>query len=327
MAPFAGKSVLITGGAGFLGSNLAHELARQGARIGILDTLDPRYGGNLFNLTGIPADVTVGDIRDADLLEKILPGTDYIFNFAAQVSYIDSANIPFEDLDVNCRGHLVLLEACRRHCPQVKIVFSSSRMVLGKILFDPMSEKHPTLPLSLYGIHKLTAEKYHLMYTRTHGIKTVVLRITNPYGIRQQIKHSKYSLPGWFLRQAMEDKTIGIFGDGEQLRDYIYVSDIVDAILSVASADGTSGELYNCGTGRSSKFKDMIETIIRVVGKGRVEYKPWPKDYERIETGDFNVDTAKIRQATGWSPKVSLEEGVRRMYEYYREHWARYVEA
>ena len=321
------KRVLITGGAGFLGSNLAQALVPLGAEVTILDSMGPLYGGNLFNLYGIQDRVKIvtGDIRDAALVEDLIIGKDIIFNFAAQVSYIDSSKMPFEDLDVNCGGHLTVLEACRKRNPGAKVIFSSSRMVLGKILEDPMTESHPTNPLSLYGIHKLTAEKYHLMYYKDYGTPVVVLRVTNPYGIRQQIKHSKYSIPGWFMRLAMENKPLRVFGDGAQIRDYIYVSDMVDAFLGVGASPEAVGEVYNCGSGVSTRFKDMVECIVDVVGSGSLEYVSWPESYERVETGDFRTDIAKLSSAIDWHPSVSLREGVERMAAYYRANLNQYL--
>jgi UDP-glucose 4-epimerase len=327
LSEYAGKRVLITGGLGFLGSNVAHKLVPLGADVTVLDTLDPRYGGNRYNIEP-HADrvrVVIGDVRDQALVEPLIERADVIFHFAAQVSYIDSLTIPFEDLDVDCRGQLVLLEACRKLNRRAKIVFSSSRMVLGRIIEDPMTEHHPTNPLSLYGTHKLTAEKYHQIYAKEFGIRSAIIRITNPYGHRQQIKHSKYSVPGWFMRLAMERKPISIFGDGKQLRDYIYVDDLVEAAVRLPLFDSTDGQIFNCGSGDSTEFREMVEAVVEAVGTGSVAYVPWPKDYEKIETGDFRTDISKLSQAIGWRPQVTLREGMRRMVAYYRAHFDHYV--
>jgi UDP-glucose 4-epimerase len=316
---YRGRRVLITGGLGFIGSNIAQKLARYGATTTIVDSLHPLYGGNLANIAEIrdAVRVQVGDYRDRALMTPLVRDADILFSLAGQVSYIDSARMPFEDLDVNCRGTLQLLELGRELNPEVRVVFASSRLVLGKLLSQPVREDHPAEPLSLYGVHKLAAEKYHRIYATAYGIKTVILRITNPYGERQQLKHSKYSLPGWFMRLALEGKRITIFGDGSQLRDYVYATDLADAFLAVGLADTPPGELFNCGFGRSVPFREMAETVVRVVGKGTIEYAPWPPDYERVETGDLNVDVTKLRRATGWTPSIALEEGIQRMYRYF----------
>ncbi|HSX25302.1 MAG TPA: NAD-dependent epimerase/dehydratase family protein, partial [Candidatus Andersenbacteria bacterium] len=232
---FNGKEVLITGGAGFLGSSLACALVDLGARVTILDAMLPLYGGNMFNLESIREKIQFieGDIRDEKIVQEVVKGKDIIYNFAAQVSYIDSKEQPFLDLDINGKGHLNVIEAVRQFAPQARILFSSSRMVYGKILTTPVAETHPTDPLSLYGIHKLLGEKYYRYYTHTFGLDTVSVRIPNPYGPRQQMKHNKYSIVGWFVRQAMEGKKITIFGDGSQERDYLYIDDIVDAFIEL----------------------------------------------------------------------------------------------
>ncbi|MFQ5964758.1 MAG: NAD-dependent epimerase/dehydratase family protein [Candidatus Scalinduaceae bacterium] len=318
---FKDKKILITGGLGFLGSNIAHQLVEYGANVTLLDALLPLYGGNRFNIHGIEdkVEVIIGDIRDFRLIEKTVEGKDIIYNLAGQVSYTDSIEIPFEDIDINCKGHMIVLDACRHRNPHATIVFSSSRMVLGKILYTPVDEKHPTEPLSIYGIHKLTGEKYYLAYHKTYGLKTVILRITNPYGIRQQMKHDKYSLVGWFLRQAMERKTIQIFGDGKQLRDYIYVEDIINAFLTASISDKAVGNIYNAGFGKSHQFSDMVKTVLKVVGQGKLEYVPWPENYEKIETGSFKMSLEKAKSDLGWSPKIELEDGIKKMYEFYKK--------
>ncbi len=316
---YRGQRVLITGGLGFIGSNIAHRLVPYGVKVILVDALLPLYGGNRANVAEIQDRLTihVGDYRDVSLMKPLIREVDLIIHLAAQVSYIDSSSIPFDDLDLNCRGTLQLLEWCRELNPNVRVLFASSRLVLGKIVTQPVREDHPTEPLSLYGVHKLAAEKYHRLYASVYGIKTAVLRITNPYGERQQLKHSRYSLPGWFMRLALEGKPIRIFGDGRQLRDYVYATDLADAFLAAGLAASSPCELFNCGSGRSVPFREMAETIVRVLKKGTIEYVPWPADYERVETGDISLDISKLNRMTGWSPTVLLEEGVERMCRYF----------
>lgn len=316
---------LVTGGAGFIGSNLAHALAARGDEVTVLDAMLPLYGGNEFNLEGIRGKVEFvkGDIRDKELIDEQIKDKDLIFNFAAQVSYIDSKTEPFLDLEINGRGHLNVLEAMREHNPKAKVLFSSSRLVYGKILQTPVAEEHPTNPLSVYGIHKLLGEKYYRYYADTFGLETVSVRIPNPYGPRQQMKHSKYSIVGWFVRQAMEGKEIEIFGDGKQARDYMYVDDIVSAFLALAEK-GKTGEVYNIGTHERVQFVDMVDAVLAAVGKGSKKHVPWPKRYEKNETGDYIADTSKIERLSGWQAKVPLQEGIQRMVEYYKEHGRQY---
>ena len=323
---YSGKKVLITGGLGFIGSNIAHALVPFGARVTVLDALLPQYGGNPFNVRDIRDQIRIvqGDIRDPNVLAKEMPDTAVVFNLAAQVSYLDSLIEPFLDVDINCVGQVHVLEAVRKYAPRAKVCFASSRFVYGKILTSPVDESHPTQPLSLYGVHKLAAEKYHRIYYDRYGIRTTTIRIPNPYGPRQQMKHAKYSIVGWFIRQAMENNTINIFGDGEQERDYLYVDDIVDAFLRVGATDRTDGEVYNIGSPERVRFVDMVDEVLRTVGKGAKEYVPWPKDYESNETGSYRADTRKISAAVGWNAGPSLAEVIRRTVAYYqrfRQHY------
>lgn len=322
---FENKNILITGGAGFLGSSLAKALVPLGAQVTILDAMFPLYGGNAFNLETIKdkIDFIRGDIRDKALMDKIVVGKDIIYNFAAQVSYIDSKEDPFTDLDFNGKGHLTVLESVREYAPQARILFSSSRMVYGKILTTPVAETHPTEPLSLYGIHKLLAEKYYHYYNHTFGLDTVSVRIPNPYGPGQQMKHNKYSIVGWFVRQAMEGEEITIFGDGSQERDYLYIDDIVDAFIEL-TMQGVSGEVYNIGTQERITFGGMVDAILTEVGSGSKRYIPWPENYEKNETGNYVADTTKIEQITHWRPSVTLADGIARMVAYYKENKAEY---
>lgn len=326
---FAKKNVLITGGLGFLGSSLARRLLSLGANVTLIDSLTPLYGGNLFNVSGIEdkIQIIINDVRNIEIIKPLIEKSDIIYHLAAQVSYIDSLNLPYEDLDLNAKATLNILEVCRKYNPRVKLLFSSSRMIYGKVEEPLVRETSPTNPLSLYGIHKLTSEKYLLMYYKDFGIPATVLRITNPYGPRQQIKHSKYSLVGWFIRQAMEDRVIRIFGEGSQLRDYVFVDDIVNAMLKCGEAEAASGEVINLGSGHSSRFSEMVRTVIDVVGKGSIEFIPWPDNYEKIETGDVSVDISKLKSVTGWQPEVPLEEGIRKTYEYYQQYGKYYISA
>jgi len=326
---YSDKRVLITGGLGFLGSSTANRLAAMKARVVVLDSLHPLYGGNRFNLDPELAErvqVVIGDVRDKDLLEKLVADADIIYHFAAQVSYIDSGDMPLEDLAVNQESSLNLLEACRHSNARAKVLFASSRLVLGETQLPCITEDHPTNPLSLYAVHKLAVEKYCYLYYKNYGIPTTVLRITNPYGPRQQIKHNKYCMVGWFIRLAMEGKEIPIFGEGLQRRNYIYVDDIVEAFLRCGATHATDGQLYFVGSRASDEFRSMVELVIEAVGKGTIRYVPWPKNYERVETGDVFIDTAKLKTAIDWVPQFSLRDGILRTYEYYAQHWKMYVD-
>jgi nucleoside-diphosphate-sugar epimerase len=244
---------------------------------------------------------------------------------AAQVSYVDSKDQPFLDLDINGRGHLIVLEAVRKLAPKARILFASSRLVYGRILSIPVREDHPTNPLSMYGIHKLLGEKYYRYYCDAFGVSTVSVRIPNPYGPRQQMKHNKYSIVGWFVRQAMQGEEIKIFGDGTQERDYMYIDDIVEAFMRLAHM-GEPGDVYNIGTQERVRFVDMVDAVIKEVGSGKKVHVPWPAHYEKNETGNYIADTSKIQALTGWQPQVKLADGISRMVTYYQQFGDRYWE-
>lgn len=324
-AALSNKRVLITGGLGFIGSNLARTLVSLGATVTILDALLPPYGGNRFNVHDIEDQLTLvdGNILDEALMGRLIKDSDYIFHLAGQVGYLDSKEQPFLDLEFNGKGNLIVLEAIRHHAPHARVLFSSSRLVYGKIVTTPVREDHPTNPLSLYGIHKLLGEKYYAYYANTFGVHGVSVRIPNPYGPRQQMKHARYSIVGWFVRQALDNKTITIYGDGHQERDYIYIDDIVDALLRLI-VHGSPGEAYNIGSHERLRFVDMVDRILAEVGSGQKEHVPWPTDYEKNETGHYVADTSKIMNLTQWQPRVNFADGIQEMVAYYREHRPHY---
>lgn len=324
---FKNKNILITGGLGFLGSSLAHKLNEYDANITIIDNLNPLYGGNMFNIENIFDNIKliINDVRNTEILIPLIESADIIYHFAAQVSYIDSLSIPYEDLDLNAKATLSILECCRKYNCKARILFSSSRMIYGKVDRELVTENSHANPLSLYGIHKLASEKYLMMYYNNFGIPSTILRLTNPYGPRQQIKHNKYSLVGWFIRQAMEGKTIQIFGEGTQLRDYIFVDDIVNAMLKCTEVDEAIGEVINVGSGESTRFCDMVKIVIDCVKNGDIEFIPWPDNYEKVETGDIAVDVSKLKNITSWQTANSLEEGVNKTVEYYNIYFNKYV--
>lgn len=318
--------VLITGGAGMIGSTLAGLLVEQGAEVTVVDALLPAYGGNRFNLKDILDRIVFvrGDIRDLERVKKWVDGADYIFSLAAQVSYVDSNYDPLLDLDINCRGHLNLLLALSQINRQAKVVFTSSRFVYGSIDYNPVDEKHPFNCLSIYGIHKLAGEKYYRFYHDAHGLDTVSLRLTNPYGPRQQMKHSKYGIVNWFIRLALEGKPLTVFGEGLQQRDYIYVEDVAAGLVSAALAPQTAGQVYNLGSGVGTPFIDMVRLIAEVIPHTEVQHLPWPAERYFVETGDFVADITRIKEATGWAPRTGLRQGIEGTVAFYRQYRDQY---
>ncbi len=309
-----------------IGSTIAHLAVRQGARVTILDAMLPPYGGNLFNLHGIFDDIQFvqGDIRDPAVGQSLVKETDYLFNLAGQVSYVDSNTDPFLDLDINCKGHLQMLEACRQGGAKARLVFASSRFVYGRIDYNPVDENHPFNCLSIYGIHKLAGEKYYRFYQEAYGLDTVSVRIANPYGLRQQMKHSKYGILNWFIRLALEGKPLTIFGEGRQTRDYIFVEDLAEAMLALALSPETAGQVYNLGSATATPFVEMAHLVAAAVPGTEVRQVEWPADRYFVETGDYVSDIGKINAAVGWRPRTTIQEGISRTVEYYRKYRDKY---
>ncbi len=325
---FKGKSVLITGGLGFIGSNLAIRLVREGASVMLIDSLIPDYGGNLFNIEPIKDQVRVNiaDVRDATSMNQLVRGHDYLFNLAGQISHIDSMRDPYTDLDINCRAQLSILEACRYHNPGIKIVYAGTRQVYGVPEYLPVDEKHLLRPTDVNGINKMAGEWYHILYHNVYGIRTVSLRLTNTYGPRLLMKHNRQGFIAWFVRQAIDNQEIQIFGDGRQLRDMNYVDDVVEAMLQAAvQDDGVNGGIFNLGNNPACSLIEFVETLLCVaqecgVGKGGYRLVPFPGEKKRIDIGDYYGDYRKIETTLGWAPVIGLEEGLRRTVQYYVRH-------
>jgi UDP-glucose 4-epimerase len=325
---FRGARVLITGGLGFIGSNLAHRLVALGSEVTIVDSLIPEYGGNLENIRGIESAVRVNisDVRDPHAMKYLVQGQDYLFNLAGQVSHVDSMNDPFTDLEINCRAQLSILEACRQHNPAIRIVFAGTRQQYGRPEYLPVDEKHLSQPVDVNGINKWAGEWYHILYTRTYGIPTTSLRLTNTYGPRILLKHNRQGFVPWFVRLVLEGREIEIFGDGQQRRDMNFVDDVVDAMLLVAPDPSTHGEVYNLGSLEVVTLREFTERLVRIAGSGSYRIVPFPPEAKRIDIGDYYGSYEKIRRAIGWEPKIGLDEGLKRTVDYYRDRLAAYLE-
>jgi UDP-glucose 4-epimerase len=326
---YRGRDVMITGGLGFIGSNLARGLVALGARVLLVDSLIPEYGGNLFNIDGFAdrLQVNIADIRQQSTMNFLVRGRAVIFNLAGQVSHIDSMRDPYADLEINCRSQLTILEACRYNNPSVKVVFAGTRQVYGHPESLPVDERHLVRPIDVNGINKAAGEYYHLVYNNVFGVRACSLRLTNVYGPRQLIRHNRQGFIGWFIRRAIEDQTIQIYGDGSQLRDFVYVDDAADAFLRAGANDACNGEVFNVGGDGPISHRDLATLLLDVAKSGRVEYTDWPADKKAIDIGNFYADSTKFKQATGWSARTSLADGLRETIAFYRQHLLHYVGA
>ncbi|MFC1804900.1 NAD-dependent epimerase/dehydratase family protein [Candidatus Omnitrophota bacterium] len=319
---FKRRKVLVTGGLGFIGSNLCLRLVGLGAKVTVVDSLIPEYGGNLFNIKGFENKlrVDIADMRDEHSMNYLVRGMDYIFNLAGQISHIDSMVDPYTDLEINTRSQLSLLESCKKYNKKTKIIYAGTRQVYGKPDYLPVDEKHPVNPIDVNGINKFAGEYYHILYYRVYGIQSTALRLTNTYGPRQLVKHSRQGFMGWFVRKVLDDKQIQIYGDGRQKRDFNFVEDVVEALLMVALNRRANGMIYNLGGDRPLSLKKLVKLMIRLTGKGSYKLVPFPPGKKPIDIGSYYADSRKIRQEIGWRPKIGIEEGLRRTFEYYRKY-------
>lgn len=312
------KNILITGGLGFIGSNLAIKLSNLGSNVTILDALLAPYGGNKFNISPIKdrVNLKIGDMRESKLMDRLVAGRDIIFNLAGTLSHVDSMKDPFTDLDINCRAQLTLLEACKRNNLKAKIVFAGTRNQYGRAIYLPVDEKHIQEPTDINGVNSIAAEKYHLLYGRIYKIPTVTLRMTNTYGPRHQMKHSRQGVLNWFLRQLIDGETVSLFGDGSQIRDINYVEDVVSALLAVAKNNKTNGQVYNLG-GQPLTLGEFVKLAIKVLGRGKFQLVKFPNDRKGIEIGNYVADIKKIREEVGWEPVISPEQGISETINYF----------
>ncbi len=322
----AGKNILIIGGLGLIGSTTARLCIARGARVTLVSHQPLQSGVNDFNLADFEGkfEFIAGDVREKSFVDLIVRERDYIFNFAAQVNHNISIEDPILDNELNCIGHINVLMGCKNFNPAAKLIYPGSRLQYGRIHTLPVTEEHPREPLSFYAIHKNAAEQYYQTFFHHYGIRSTCFRITNPYGPRSQMKNSGHSLINWFIRQAMDNRPITIYGEGRQIRDYVYIDDLVEGIVLSAASNTTDGRIYNLGSGVPTKFLEMAELVVTSVGQGSIVHVPWPKGYDHFETGDFYADISKMKRETGWIPQTDLQSGIEQTVAFYRAYRSRY---
>ena len=323
---FNKKNVLITGGLGFIGSNLTRRLVDLGANVTLVDSLVPQYGGNLFNIAGLEdrVRVNISDVRDEHSMRYLVQGQDFLFNLAGQTSHMDSMQDPYTDLEINCRAQLSILEACRKYNPDIKLVFASTRQIYGKPDYLPVDEKHLLRPVDVNGINKMAGEWYHILYNNVYGIRACALRLTNIYGPRMRIKDARQTFLGIWVRLMVEGKSFEVW-DGHQLRDFTFVEDTIDAFLLAAASEAANGQLFNLGGDRVISLTELADLLVTVNGAGKYQVCSFPADRKRIDIGDYYADFSLIRSTLGWEPRVSLRDGLARTVAYYRKHLTHYL--
>lgn len=323
---YAGKKVLITGGLGFLGSNLAFRLVEKGAHVALVDSLIPEYGGNLHNVAGLESQITINiaDVRDPHGMTYLIRGKDVMFNLAGQTSHMDSMSDPHTDLEINARAQLSMLEACRNHNPEIKVVFASTRQIYGKPDYLPVDEEHSLRPVDVNGINKMAGEFYHILYNNVYGVRAAVLRLTNTIGPRMRIKDARQTFLGIWVRLLLEGKPFEVW-DGPQLRDFTYVDDAVEALLVAAADDRADGQVFNLGGPPPVSLSDLAALLVKINGSGAYTVKAYPADRKRIDIGDFYSDFRKINSKLGWAPHVPVDRALTMTLDYYKKHLAKYL--
>jgi UDP-glucose 4-epimerase len=323
---FRNKKIIITGGLGFIGSNLAYRLVNYGAKVLVVDSLIPEYGGNLFNVKDIEKkiEINIADVRDVYSMRYLIQGQDYLFNLAGQTSHADSMDDPYTDLEINCKAQLSILETCRKYNPSIKIVFASTRQIYGVPDYLPVDERHLLHPTDVNGINKMAGEWYHILYNNVYGIRSCSLRLTNTYGPRMRVKDARQTFLGIWLKQILSGEEVKVFGDGTQIRDFNYVDDVVDAMLMSSINENAYGQVFNLGSHEKINLKDLAELLIRINRSGSYAIVPFPPERKQIDIGDYYGDFDKINSSLGWQPKITLEEGLSLSLQYYRENFSHY---
>ncbi len=322
----AGKRALITGGLGFIGSNLARRLADNDVTVTVVDSLIPEYGGNLFNLAGYEQRVriNISDVRDAHAMRYLVQGQDYIFNLAGQTSHLDSMQEPYADLDINCRAQLSILETCRRYNPQIRVVFASTRQLYGKPDYLPVDERHLLRPVDVNGINKMAGEWYHILYNNVYGLRACALRLTNTYGPRMRIQDARQTFLGIWIRRVLEGQPFEVW-EGTQKRDFTYVDDAVDALLLAVVSDAACGNIFNLGGEQVVTLTELAHELVTVSGEGTYLTKSFPPERKPIDIGDYYANYQLIQSTLGWQPRVSLRNGLTQTVAYYRNNLSHYI--
>jgi UDP-glucose 4-epimerase len=326
MTEWRGRRVLITGGLGFIGSNLARRLVALGAHVVLVDSLIPEYGGNVFNIEGLENDVilNIADVRDEQSMRQLVRGHEVLFNLAGQTSHLDSMRDPYTDLAINCRAQLSILEACRHNSPDIRIVYASTRQIYGRPEYLPVDERHLLHPTDVNGVNKMAGEWYHILYSNVHGVRACALRLTNTYGPRMRVRDARQTFLGVWIRNLVCGADIEVYGDGSQLRDFNYVGDVVDALLIAATSEAAMGSVFNLGARPPISLKDLAELLIKLNGGGRYRVVPFPPERKVIDIGDYYAEYARATAVLGWSPVVNLADGLAQTLEFYRGFGPRY---
>lgn len=323
----AGKRVLITGGLGFIGSNLVHACVAAKAEVTIFDCLDPRSGGNPHNILGVQDRIRLAyhDIQDFDRVSQFVANSEIVFNCAASTSHPFSMREPWLDQDINCTGTINLLEAIRRYNPKARLVHVGTSTQLGPLHYSPADEHHPEFPTDIYSANKSVSEKYVLIYAKSHGLWTTVARLTNTYGPRAAIHSPEFTFNNYFVGQCLQNKPITVFGTGAQKRNVLFVADAVEALMQLAATEVARGETYFVAGDDHFSVAEIAQATVEIMGQGELRHVDWPTERKATDFGDAVISNAKIKQHIGWSPQHDLRAGLLQTRQYFTEHRQHYL--
>jgi UDP-glucose 4-epimerase len=316
---YRGTPVLVTGGLGFIGSNVVRRLVFHGARVTVLDSMNDGQGGNYANLADIDTavELVIADQADPGVVAELVTARTVIFNIAGRGAHADSLRDPAADMHSNVTAQIALLEAVRQRNPAARVVYAGTRSQYGRSQYLPVDENHPQLPSDVNGVHKAAGERLHMVYGTCHGLRTCSLRLTNIYGPRQLMAHGRQGFANWFMRRALDAEEILVYGDGSQLRDLLYVDDAVEAFLIAGMQPAAEGLAFNIASGEGFGVRAIAEATVAAAGNGTVRAVEYPSDHRPIEVGDFVADITAARIVLGWQPSVSLEDGLARTAAYF----------
>lgn len=317
----------MTGGLGFIGSNLAVALAGGGAHVTVVDALVPTHGGDRGNLEEAPREIEVIEARvdDVDAVRDAAAAAEVIFNLAGQVSHVESMARPRFDLEVNTTSQIGFLEILRDVGSTAVVVYTSTRQIFGHPRYLPVDEDHPVSPVDVNGISKSATEQLHLLYGELYGIRASSVRLTNVYGPRQRLRDDLQGFLPIFVRRALSGEPITVFGEGEQERDCLYVDDVVECLLDTARSEEAPGEVFNVGNDERLSLRSIAEAVVAAAGSGSIETVPWPHDRDAIDIGSYYGDSSKAKRLLGWEPRTPFVEGIAKTIEFYRSHRSRYL--
>jgi nucleoside-diphosphate-sugar epimerase len=325
---YTGKQVVVTGGLGFVGSNLVLRLTELGARVTVVDSKTPGCGANEYNIEAVRGQVRliVRDVGEAAQFAGLLNRSEVIFNLAGEISHTHSMRFPERDGALNSAAQLAFLHQCARSAPGVRVVYAGTRQIYGKPRYLPVDEDHPIDPVDINGIHKHCAIQYHLTFSRLGLLDAVVLNLTNTYGPRMALDEPCQGFLATYIRRLIFGRPLEVFGDGCQLRDPLYVDDAVQGFLLAGAVARPPSRVYNLGGCAALQLREIAEIASEQAGGPAPVLRPFPAERKAIDIGSYYTDSSRIGRELGWRPAMPFAEGIGRTLAYYERELPHYLD-